>query len=43
MYISNISITDMDSIKTQAGMLAMMTSQTDEISRTMEVNDLFLK
>ena len=43
MFLNNISITDMDSVKTQAGMLAMITSQTDEISRATEVNYLFFR
>ena len=37
-FINNISIFDMDSIRTQAGMLAMITSQTDEITRNIQVN-----
>jgi len=36
-FVNNISISDMDSLRTQAGMLAMLTSQTDEISRISEV------
>jgi len=39
-YVNNISISDIDSMRTQAGMLSMLTSQTDEITRTSEV---FLK
>ena len=30
----------MDSIRTQAGMLAMITSQTDEITRDIQVNKM---
>ncbi len=37
-YINNISISDMDSVRTQAGMLVMATSQTDEITRGIQVN-----
>ncbi len=33
MYANNLSISDMDSIRSQLGMLSMITSQTDEISR----------
>ena len=36
-YINKISIFDIDSIRTQAGMLAMITSQTDEITRDIQV------
>ena len=32
-YINNISISDMDSLRTQAGLLSILTSQTDEIAR----------
>ena len=38
-YINNISIFDMDSIRTQSGMLAMITSQSDEITRDIQVDD----
>jgi len=37
VYVNNISISDMDSLRTQSGMLAILTSQTDEISRNSEV------
>jgi len=37
VYVNNISIFDMDSLRTQSGMLALLTSQTDEISRNSEV------
>ncbi len=37
-YINNISISDMDSVRTQAGMLVLATSQTDEITRDIQVN-----
>lgn len=33
IFINNISISDMDSLRTQAGMLSLLTSQTDEITR----------
>ena len=42
-YINNISISDMDSVKTQSGMLTMITSQTDEITRDIQVEFLNLK
>ena len=37
-YANNFSISDMDSIRIQLGMLSKLTSQTDEISREIEVN-----
>ena len=37
-YINSISISNMDSIRTQIGMISMITAQTDEISRNSEVN-----
>jgi hypothetical protein len=37
-YINNISIFDMDSVRTQVAMLAMITSQTDEITRDIQVD-----
>ncbi len=37
-YINNISIFDMDSVRTQSGMLTMITSQTDEITRDIQVD-----
>jgi len=40
-YINSISISSMDSVRTQAGMLSMLTSQTNEISRMNEVNFFF--
>ena len=33
LFINDISISDMDSVRTQIGMLSMLSSQTDEISR----------
>jgi hypothetical protein len=36
-YINNISISDMDSVRTQSGMLALITSQTNEITRDIQV------
>jgi hypothetical protein len=36
-FINGISISDMDSVRTQLGMLSMLSSQTDEISRQTEV------
>jgi len=37
-FVNAISISDMDTVRTQAGMLSMLTSQIDEISRMSEVN-----
>ena len=42
-FVNNISIFDMDSIRTQVGMLAMITSQTDEITRQSEVIKMKMK
>jgi len=39
-YVNAISISDMDTVRTQAGMLSMLTSQIDEISRRSEVDIL---
>lgn len=36
-FINALSISTMETVRTQAGMLAMLTSQTDEISRIAEV------
>ena len=36
-YVNNISISNMDSVRTQLGMLSMLTIQTNEISRKTEV------
>ena len=36
-FINSISISDMDSLKTQIGLLSLLTSQPDEISRATEV------
>jgi hypothetical protein len=36
-YINQISVYDMDGVRTQVGMLSMLTSQTDEITRQSEV------
>jgi hypothetical protein len=36
-FINMITISGMDSLRTQAGMLSMLTSQTDEITRNSEV------
>ena len=41
-YLNSISIFDMDSVRTQLGMLVMVTSQTDEITRNSAVNKLLL-
>ncbi len=37
-FVNMISISDMDSLRTQAGMLSMLTSQTNEITRSSEVD-----
>jgi hypothetical protein len=37
-YVNYLSISDMDSIRTQLGLLSKLTSQTDEISRNTGVN-----
>jgi len=36
-FVNAISISDMDAVRTQAGMLSMLTSQIDEISQMSEV------
>ena len=36
-FVNMISISDMNSLRTQAGMLSLLTSQTDEITRNSEV------
>jgi hypothetical protein len=36
-FINDMSISDMDSIRTQLGMLTMMSSQTNEITRQTQV------
>jgi hypothetical protein len=36
-YINQISVSDMDSIRSQTGMLALLTSQTNEITRQAQV------
>jgi hypothetical protein len=41
-FINNLSVSDMDSIRTQIGMLSMISSQTDEISRKTEVTNIKL-
>ena len=38
IFLNGLSISDMDSIRTQLGMLSLITSQADEISRATEVN-----
>ena len=37
LFINGLSISDMDSVRTQLGMLSLISSQTDEISRATEV------
>ena len=39
-FVNMICISDMDSLRTQASMLSMLTSQTDEITRNSEVKNL---
>ena len=38
MFVNGLSISDMDSVRTQLGMLSMISLQTDEISRSFGVN-----
>ena len=40
-YINNISISNMDSVRTQLGTLSMLTSQSDELNRKSEVNNIY--
>ena len=37
-FVNSLSISDMDSVRTQLGLLSMISSQTDEISRAFAVN-----
>ena len=37
-FVNNISFSNMDSVRTQIGMIAMLSSQDDELSRNSEVN-----
>ncbi len=39
-FINGLSISDISSVRTQLGMLSMMTSQTDEISRNTGVRKI---
>ena len=41
-YVNNISISNMDSVRMQLGMLSMLTSQTNELSRSTQVNNIVL-
>ena len=38
LFVNSLSISDMDSVRTQLGLLSKLSSQTDEISRDTEVN-----
>ncbi len=40
-YINNLSISTLDSVRTQLGMLSLLSSQTDELSRNSEVDNYF--
>lgn len=40
MFINDLSIFDMDSIRSQLGMLSLISRQTDEISRISGVNSV---
>jgi len=40
-YINNLSISTLDSVRTQLGMLSLLSSQTDELSRNSEVDKFF--
>ncbi len=42
-FVNTISISDMDSLRTQAGMLSMLTRQTDEITRNSEVKNFTIR
>jgi hypothetical protein len=42
-FVNGLSISDISSVRTQLGMLSMMTSQTDEISRNTQVKQESLK
>jgi hypothetical protein len=37
LYLNGLSVSDMDSVRTQLGMLSLITSRTDEITRDTEV------
>ena len=37
-FVNDLSISDMDTVRTQLGLLSKLTSQTDEISRKTGVN-----
>ena len=37
-FVNNLSISNMDTVRTQLGMLSMISIQTDEISRSFGVN-----
>ena len=36
-FVNNISVSDMDSVRSQIGMLALLTSQSDELTRNSAV------
>ena len=38
LFLNGLSISDMDSVRTQLGMLSIISIQTDELSRASEVN-----
>jgi hypothetical protein len=42
-FVNSLSISDMDSVRTQLGLLSMISSQTDEISRAFAVNQINFK
>jgi len=42
VFINDISISNMDSVRAQLGMLSLLSSQTDEISRTTEVIIIYI-
>jgi len=37
-FVNNLSISNMDSVRIQLGMLSMLTLQSDELSRSSQVN-----
>ena len=41
-FVNGLSISDMDSVRTQASMLAILTGQSDEITRNAEVNYIYI-
>ena len=42
-YVNNLSISNMDSVRIQLGMLSMLTNQADELSRKSQVKFKIIK